>query len=134
MQVDRHALLGLRLRPRAAAEVRRAPSALLPSVQFTVLTLRKCVTALPVGLSSLIWISGIPPERHAVERQAVDREQAVLHAEVVVAAVERLGVRLADEHVAVDVVVVVRVIDAVGRPCGCVRFSTSSDGTCGRKP
>ena len=43
-------------------------------------------------------------------------EDAVLHAEVVVAAVERLGVRLADEHVAVNVVVVVGVIDAVGRP------------------
>ena len=131
VQVDRHALLGLRRRPRAAAEVHQRPACCCPC-QLITLTLRKCDTALPVGLSSLIWISGMPPERHAVEGQAVHRQHAVLHAEVVVAAVERLGVRLADEQVAVDVVVVVGVIDAVG---GLVdrMFSTSSDGTCGRK-
>ena len=35
----------------------------LESLQFTARTLRKCDTAEPVGLSSEIWISGIPPER-----------------------------------------------------------------------
>src|SRR5262249_45016131 len=37
---------------------------LLPSFQLTVFTLRRCVTAVPVGLSSLIWISGMYPDRH----------------------------------------------------------------------
>ena len=36
----------------------------LPSDQFTVFTFRKCVSAFPEGLSSLIWMSGVPPDRH----------------------------------------------------------------------
>ena len=46
-----------------------------------------------MGLSSLIWISGmLLVGAYAVERQAIDRQRAVLDAEVVVAAVEGLGV------------------------------------------
>src|SRR4029077_9630078 len=47
------------------------------------------------------------------ERQAVDRKGAELDALIVEAAVERLGVGLDDRHVAVHMVVIVRVVDTV---------------------
>jgi len=58
-------------------------------------------------------------ERHgtagadAVKGQAVHRQYAVLNTVVVMAAIERFGVRVTDIHVVVNVVVVVRMIDAI---------------------
>src|SRR5687768_15629260 len=57
----------------------------------------------------------IAPGADALEREAVHDERPVLHAQVVVPAVERLRVRVADVHVLVVVAVVVRVVHAVDR-------------------
>ena len=52
-------------------------------------------------------------ERHVVagteigKREPVDRQDAVLSAQIVMAAVERLGVGLADVDIAIDMVVIV---------------------------
>ena len=93
VDIDRHALGRLRRRPWTAAEIDDG-AAIIRALLSITLRLRKCDSAMPVGLSSLIWISGMPcAVVEAGEGQPVDREPAVLNAGVIVAAVERLGIR-----------------------------------------